>query len=100
MKIIGIIATIAISLILSPIWRGYVFSILWGWFIVPVFALQALTIVQSIGLGYVVSFVTWQHVAGIDDKRSANEKIIESVAYAFLMPLFALAFGAVVNSFM
>jgi membrane protein CcdC involved in cytochrome C biogenesis len=37
---------------------GFVCSTLWAWFIVPIFGLPALNILQAIGVGLVVSFFT------------------------------------------
>ncbi len=76
------------------IWRGLTLRILWGWFIVPVFDMPALSIAQAIGLQYVVGFIT-NHYSG-EDERSSDEKI----AIAILMPLVSLAFGYIVQLFM
>lgn len=40
--------------------RGITLSVLWGWFIVPLFALPPLGIVQAIGLMLVINFLTFR----------------------------------------
>ncbi|MBU4347936.1 hypothetical protein KJ671_00275 [Patescibacteria group bacterium] len=41
--------------------RGYVLSVLWGWFIVPVFHLPELTLAVAIGIAMIMSIITHQH---------------------------------------
>ena len=99
MKVIGIITTVLITLILTPIWRGYALSKLWLWFIVSAFNVNALGISQSIGLALVVSFLTSQYNPYIDKDKSTNLRMTESVIYAFLTPAFALFIGWIVKAF-
>lgn len=42
---------------LSAIWKGYVLSVLWGWFVVPLGA-PPVTIPVAIGVSLVVSLLT------------------------------------------
>jgi hypothetical protein len=57
---------------LTTLLNGYTLSILWGWLIVPVFALSALSVVQSIGLSFIMGF--FKGVAlGKNDDRSFGE---------------------------
>lgn len=49
------VSAIAAALI---VYRGWVFSILWGWFAVPVFALPAISIPAAIGIAAIVSLLT------------------------------------------
>ena len=100
MKIIGIITTVLITLIVSPIWRGYVLSKLWLWFIVSTFGAAPLGIAQSIGLALVVSFLTHQADSYEDKEKSANAKIAQAVAITFLSPAMALLIGWIVKGFL
>ena len=98
---------VALSLIISffglaflgAIWRGYAFSILWGWFIVPIFGLPVLSIPLAIGLSMVVSFLTYQFIHTVDD-RSVKDKAIEGISLGILHPAFALFFGWIVTLFL
>jgi high-affinity Fe2+/Pb2+ permease len=89
-----ILAAIGIPLLLaaSSIWRGFALSILWGWFIVPVFGLPALSIPFAIGLSLVVGFLT-DHVDDKDGDWSA------AVYKAAIGPAVALLIGWIVTKF-
>jgi hypothetical protein len=71
---------------------------LWAWFIVSAFALPALGVAQSIGICMTVRYITFFPTAA-KDTRTDTEKIIEGLVYSLGMPLMALAFGAIVKSF-
>lgn len=100
MKVIGIITTVLITLIVTPIWRGYALSKLWLWFIVSTFGAAPLGIAQSIGLALVVSFLCHQYNSYEDKEKSANERMAASVLYAFLSPAMALLIGWIVKGFL
>lgn len=100
MKIIGIITTVLITMILSPIWCGYALSKLWLWFIVSTFGASPLGIAESIGLALVVSFLTHQHDSYEDKEKSATERIVMGVVHAFLAPAMALLIGWIVKGFL
>ena len=42
------------------LWRGYVLSIIWGWHIVPVFGLPAISVATGWGISVIVGFLTYQ----------------------------------------
>ncbi len=48
--------------------NGWALHLLWLWFIVPIFNLPALSIGQAIGLGMIVSFLTYHYQASPKDK--------------------------------
>lgn len=88
-------------LVLSSVWRGYVLTILWVWFVVPVFHLPALGIVTAIGISLVVSFLTHQHrPENPADTRGAGEKFGESIVFALLWPAMTLLIGWAVHLFL
>lgn len=49
---------------LYAIWGGYVLTCLWGWFVVPTFALPPLTLAQAIGVSLIVGYLTNAEVTG------------------------------------
>jgi len=97
-----ILALLTIPLIaLSSLWRGYVLTVLWGWFIVPVFHLPALGIVVAIGIAMVVGFLTYQHPPeNPADTRSASEKFSAAIAIAIVHPAMFLLIGWAVHLFL
>ena len=91
---VGIIATIILvigSLGLMAVLRGWVLSILWGWFMVPVFGLPVLNIPFAIGLALVVRLLTSSSSSKDDDKYAWTKP--------FLSPFAALLVGWIVLQF-
>ena len=101
MKVIGWITVTVGGIILSSIWRGYVLSILWGWFVSPVFHIAQISIALAIGLSLVIGMFTYQSSSSEskDKKESAGEAVLKALAVAFLSPLFVLALGAIIHAF-
>jgi hypothetical protein len=63
-SLIIIASVIAILLILTIgpiILDGYVFSVLWGWFIVPIFQLPELTLAVAVGIMMMIKCFTYQY---------------------------------------
>lgn len=100
MKIIGLTTLILTSIIASTIWRGYVLSILWGWFIVTAFGAKPLTIAAAIGVSCVVSFMTYQFHASPKETKGGSAIIAEGIGTAFIHPFFALIVGAIVKQWL
>lgn len=87
-------------MIFAPIWRGYVFSKLWLWFIVSTFGAIPLGIAQSIGLAAVVGFLTYQYDQYEDKEKGVAEKMTTMIAVAALSPGMALLFGWIVKGWL
>ena len=81
------------------IWKGYVLSILWKWFIVAFFGLPALTIPMAIGLTLIASFLTAQYYHNTDD-RDPWSKLGTAVGHEFFYPLVVLGIGWIVLQFL
>lgn len=78
---VGIIAVALFIIALSALIRGFVISVMWGWFIVPVFGLPELSIVQAIGVAMVISLFQVRHYthtpSGDEDaKRGARNFVL------------------------
>lgn len=85
---------------ISSIWRGYVLTVLWEWFVVPTFGLHPLAIAPAIGLSLVVSYLTHQSDAAKTPDGDFADRMARACAYAFLLPLVVLGIGWVVQKFM
>ncbi|NEQ45652.1 MAG: hypothetical protein F6K00_19745 [Leptolyngbya sp. SIOISBB] len=59
-----------VALPLSAVLNGWALINLWGWFVTPLFSLPELTMGYAIGLGMVVSFLTYHY----DTSSSNNSK--------------------------
>jgi len=88
---------VIISLLLTPvlhIWSGFVLQKLWLWFVVPLFDVPPLSIVQAIGVSIVVGFLT-QRPAPYQERelKEAVKSITYLLVCGILDPLVALSIG-------
>ena len=99
MENFGKFMTVLLAMIISPIINGFVFSKLWLWFIVPIFQMQPLRVVEAIGIIFLINFIKAKK-----DKESDKDKFWETFAtnmvFVVLMAGFALLSGWVVMLFL
>lgn len=100
MVAIGVVVGILCLTALSAMWKGYVLTVLWAWFVTPIFGLPLLALAPAIGLSLVVSFLTYQHGVAQDDKGDFSDRMAKGVAMGLLWPAMALCIGLVVSQFM
>jgi len=87
-------------MVIGAIWRGYVFSVLWKWFIVPVFpAMPLLSIPVAIGIALVAAFLAFQYTYS-KDERSELEKWGGTFGVMLLYPAATLLIGWIVTLFL
>lgn len=96
----GLIAVgFVVLMVASTLWRAAVLSLLWWWFVVPVFKTLPLGLAQAAGLSLIVGFLTYQR-----EYEKENETTMEIFASAtgraFLVPLFAVVMGYVIRWFL
>ena len=89
-----------VLLIAASILNGWALTKLWAWFVVPIFDLPYLRIVEAIGLAMIVSFLTGTRKGTEDSNKAALEVHISSTIYAIGYPLLAVFFGWIVAGFM
>jgi hypothetical protein len=70
------------------LFRGWVISLLWGWYVADYFGFARLTIVEAVGLGILVSVFT-SHRNPDDGDRS----VWLDLTYAVMFPALGLLFG-------
>jgi len=75
----------------SSVLHGWVLTTLWRWFVVPLGVAQV-GIVQAIGISSLIALLTYEM-----PKQEGDDQIARAVVLAFLRPLFALGFCAVVR---
>lgn len=92
-KLTKIIVTLFVIPV-SIIYGGFVVSILWKWFIAPIFLLQHLTITQAIGLSLFITYFTINK----ETPSEASWEIL--ISYMLMKPTIALASGWVVYMFL
>lgn len=99
MENFGKFMTVVLAMIISPIINGFVFSKLWFWFIVPIFEMQPLRVVEAIGIMFLISFIR----AKMDkeaDKYDFWTTFAANMAFIVLTAGFALLSGWVVTLFL
>lgn len=57
MEKFGKFMTIVLGIVASTFINGFVFSKLWFWFIVPIFHMQPLRVVEAIGIMFFITFI-------------------------------------------
>lgn len=78
--------------------NGWVTSILWGWFIVPLGA-PTIGIANAIGLALFVGlFVNRQVIAPTEGETDTNKSVVK-VVLAVLFPFIALGIGWIIHQF-
>lgn len=79
---------------------GYALSVLWGWFMVPLFNAPPLSIAAAIGVATIVTLLTYkmrkEDVTGDDLTPRQTGKVMLLLA---AHPLFALALGWIVKQY-
>lgn len=81
-------------LFVNAIVRGFVLSILWGWFLVPL-GVPAVGVAGAIGVALVIGMLT-EHLKNQDSTEDVGVQITVSL----LSPFFILLLGYIVHSFM
>lgn len=99
MKLFG--KTIAAILILffGVIYSGYAFSVIWSWFIVPVFSLPELSVPVAIGIIMTISYTTMSSATEISKDLRENWFLYQGIV-SIGKPSTALFFGWIVTFFL
>lgn len=96
---LGVVAATILGFVWVAAWSGFTLFVLWGWFVVPMFGLPALSVAQAYGIALVV-----RAAKGLDTRTEKNSDSFGVVlGRAFVLaPLisgFSLLFGWVAKSF-
>ena len=89
-----------LSIVPLIIFSGYTITVLWEWFVIPLFDLPALTIPQALGLATVVTYFTKQY--GLAE-RQEDENPYKNLGYMlglYIRPAGALLWGWILLQFM
>ncbi|MGI6423606.1 MAG: hypothetical protein ACOX0X_03270 [Candidatus Dojkabacteria bacterium] len=98
-NLLGLIV-FSILLVISAVITGFVLSVLWRWFIIPIFSLPPLSIPQATGIAIIVDFLTYQRHEEKDDNKKLIEKFLGSLVYVIFYPLIILGLGWVIQLFL
>lgn len=97
MIVLGYAFLFLVLMPLLSVWRGYIFSILWGWFIIPIFGVSQISIPLAIGLSYVIHFLTEKMPK--KNEKPFSEQMALIFSYGTVGPLFTLGFAWIVHQF-
>ena len=91
------------TVVVLSILRGWVLSILWGWFVVPL-GVPALSIPMAIGIAVTISFLIF-NPNDRDNKmdfstKSGIDEAVSKMVNAILYPFIALGIGWIVTFFL
>lgn len=98
MENFGKFVTIVLAMIIGPIVYGFVILKLWGWFIVPIFEVEPLRLVEAIGLMFIINYIRAKRDKEAD-KYKFWEQFANNILFLFLMSGFALLSGWIVSLF-
>ena len=77
--------------------RGVLAAKLWEWFVADTFGVYAISTLQAIGLGLLVSMATYQHVHD-DDPRPEIVQSFEAIIRSLVGSVIYFLFGLIVVS--
>ncbi len=97
-KLMGCIMFLVMMLIspFTSIWRGYVLSILWAWFMTPLGVIP-IGVANAIGLSVLVTLFT---PTGGSSGKNVADVCTTAISYSLVAPALALGMGAIVHKFM
>lgn len=82
--VLGGLAAIDLTIAWGGFWAGLALSTLWGWFIVPIFGLPVLGILQAYGVGMVLRTAQGFHTKKEEGSAFMRLVFIPPIATAFL----------------
>lgn len=96
---VGLFVLVVASVVGGSIMNGWALSVLWGWFVVPLFNMPPLSIATAIGFSLVVAMLTHQEQKSDGKKSSTTEVVAGVVSRVVLTPLLTVFVGWIVKSF-
>ena len=100
MKSLGVLTASITTIIASTLWKGYVLSKLWLWFVAATFGAQPLGVAESIGLSLIITFTTHQFDQYEDKNATTQDRIAIAIGYSLFYPAFALFIGWIVKAWL
>ena len=90
---------IVVAATVATLMNGWALSVLWGWFIVPLFALPALPILYAIGISFIASLL-YRNVLNTEKKKGEDTSTLigKMIGQIIGIPLFAVFLGWIVHS--
>lgn len=97
-EIVGKVTTVLVSIVLTAILRGFVLSILWGWFVEPL-GVAAINIAEAIGLATILGMLLQREPDPELDKLPFWRRYVAAFTVTVVGAIFALGIGWIVHFF-
>lgn len=92
LKTIFEIPAVVLAAVITITWRGYVFTVLWGWFMVSTFKLPPLHLANAVGISLMIG-----HLTG---KANPPKDFWPGIARHMSAAMLTLAIGWILHKFM
>lgn len=99
LQVLGGFAAIVISLAYGALVSGWAMSMIWGWFVTPVFALPALTILQAYGLMLVARLFQYLPATEKKEGKTFGQIIGAGMAKNTAVAFLVVGVGYIVKAF-
>ncbi len=83
------------ALVLVPVLRGFVLTLLWKWFVVPVFHVPLLRIPEALGVALIITFLTYG-----ERKESPPKEFSSRMVFTAISALVVLGLGYIYKLFL
>mgnify|MGYP003461220352 CR=1 FL=1 len=80
---LGVFAATILGFVWVAAWSGFTLSVLWGWFIAPVFSVPTLSVAQAYGLALVL-----RSVQGFTSQEKSKDDFAQLVGKLLILPPF------------
>jgi len=100
MAVFGGFVYAVLLMVFGSIYGGYALTILWKWFVVPIFHTPELSIPSAIGIALVVNYLTKHTSDCKKEEKSFSTRMVEGTVEVLLKPSFAILMGWVVQKYM
>ena len=95
---LGAVTLLVISVVGSVITTGLALSVLWSWYIVPIFNAPQISIAQAYGI--VLCFAVTQRYQPVDDEQDSSKAILRLVTLVLIRPALLILSGWIIRGFM
>lgn len=89
---LGMFLASILMMVIGTLMNGWALSILWKWFVIPIFGLPALSIIQAIGISMTVGLLISRSSAD-NSKKEWTEIVGGYIAY----PVLAVGIGWIIS---
>ncbi len=99
MENIGKFTTVLFIMVISPIIKGFVMKTLWAWFVVPIFEVNPLRMIEAIGLMFFINYIKHKRSKDLDNSDVWVD-LAKTLISLIVTAVFALLSGWITQMFM